>query len=257
MRSIWTGAISFGLVNIPVKLYSAVKDSDLDLDMLDSRDHSNIKFKRVNERTGKEVPYSEIAKAYLYKEHYVVLDKEDFENADAKKSKLIEIMNFTNASEIDSIYFEQPFYLEPEKSGAKSYAILRDALKDENKVGITTFVLRNKETLAILKPIGKVIVLNRMRFKEEIRSVEGLNLPAVIKARPKELEMATKLIEQLTEKFDVSGYHNKYSEKLMKIIQAKAKGKKISPKRMKIVHTKNDDLMEMLKASLSKKKKAS
>src|ERR1043166_4134490 len=119
-RPIWSGSISFGLVNIPVKLFSAVQESSLDLDMLDGRDHSNIKFKRVNESTGKEVPYDEIVKGFKVDGEYVILEPEDFETADAKKSKLIEIMNFTDEHEIDSVYYEKPYYLEPDKTGAKA-----------------------------------------------------------------------------------------------------------------------------------------
>jgi DNA end-binding protein Ku len=137
MRPIWTGAISFGLLNIPIKLFSAVQDSALDLDMLDSRDHANIKFKRINEDTGKEVPYEKITKGYLYHDKYVVLEEEDFKSADAKKTQLIEILSFADEREIDSIYFEQPYYLAPDKSGAKAYAILRDSLQSSHKVGVT------------------------------------------------------------------------------------------------------------------------
>src|SRR6185436_11174717 len=138
MRSIWTGAISFGLINIPVKIFSAVQDSTLDLDMLDSRDLSNIKFKRVNENTGKEVAYENIVKGYKVDDNYVVLEKEDFEAADAMKTKTIEILNFTDESEIDSIYYEQPYYLEPDKSAAKAYSLLRDAMQKTGKVGVTS-----------------------------------------------------------------------------------------------------------------------
>ncbi|MBA3971722.1 MAG: Ku protein [Bacteroidetes bacterium] len=255
MRAIWSGAISFGLINIPVKLFSAIESSNLNLDMLDSKDHSNIRFKRVNESTGKEVAYENIVKGYLLKDKYVVLDKEDFEFADAKKSKTIEILNFVKEAEIDSIYYEQPYYLEPDKSGEKAYALLRDALRTSAKVGVTSFVLRNKEALAILKPYGKTIVLNRLRFEEEIRNPEELKLPPVPKAKPREQEMATKLIEQLTEKFSIAKYKDTYKSKLLDVIKKKAKGKKTKqPVRMKIVHTKKDDLMEMLKASLNKKK---
>jgi DNA end-binding protein Ku len=258
MRSIWTGAISFGLINIPVKLFSAIESSSLNLDMLDSRDHANIKFKRVNEKTGKEVPYENIVKGYNVDDHYVILEKSDFENADAKKTKTIEILNFVKESEIDSIYYEQPYYLEPEKGGAKAYGILRDALAASGKVGVTSFVLRNKEALAIVKPYGKALVLNRLRFEEEIRSIEDLDVPPVAKAKPKEQLMATKLIDQLTEKFSIAEYKNTYTEKLLKIIKEKAKGKKVKKvQHMKVVHTKSDNLMEMLKASLEGKKKAS
>jgi DNA end-binding protein Ku len=258
MRAMWTGAISFGLINIPVRLFSAVESSSLDLDMLDSRDHSNIRFKRVSEKTGKEVPYENIVKGYLYEDQYVVLEKEDFEAADAVKTKTIEIINFVKETEIDSIYYEQPYYLEPEKSGQKAYSLLRDALEASGKVGVTTFVLRNKEALAILKPYKNVIMLNRLRFEEEIRSTKGLDVPSSAKINPKEKAMATKLIDQLTEKFNIEMYKNTYTEKLLKTIKDKAKGKHTKKvHRMKVVHTKSDDLMDMLKASLHGKKKAS
>jgi DNA end-binding protein Ku len=253
----WTGAISFGLINIPVKLFSAVQDSRLDLDMLDSRDHSNIKFKRVNEKTGKEVSFENIVKGYMVDDTYVVLEKEDFEAADAVKTRTIEIINFVKQSEIDSIYYEQPYFLEPEKSGQKAYALLRDALAASGKVGVTTFVLRNKEALAILKPYGKAIMLNRLRFEQEIRDTEELNIP-VTKSTSKEQAMATKLIDQLTEKFSIAQYKDTYTQKLLKTIKDKAKGKQTKKvHKMKVVHTKSDDLMDMLKASLQGKKKAS
>ena len=255
MRPIWTGAISFGLINIPVKLFSAVEESNLNLDMLDSRDHSNIKFKRVNESTGKEVAYADIVKGYKMDDSYVILEAEDFEAADAVKTKTIEILNFTLESEIDSIYYEQPYYLEPDKSAAKAYTLLRDAMVATGKVGVTTFVLRNKEGLAILKPYQKVIVLNRIRFEEEIRDTSELKLPPVTKAKTKELQMADKLIDQLTEKFDIAKYKDTYTQKLLKRIKEKAKGKKIKTTKMKVVHDKSADLMIMLKNSLATKKR--
>ncbi|MGZ4037186.1 MAG: non-homologous end joining protein Ku, partial [Bacteroidia bacterium] len=211
MRAIWSGAISFGLINIPVKLFSAVQDSSLDLDMLDERDHANIKFKRVNESTGREVAYSHIVKGYEVNGEYVVLEKEDFEAADAVKTRTIEILNFSEQHEIDSMYYEQPYYLEPEKSGEKAYALLRDALKASGKVGVASFVMRNKEALAIIRPYDKAIVLNRLRFEEEIRDTKELKLPPLSKARVKEQQMATKLIDQLTEKFSIAKYKDTYT----------------------------------------------
>jgi len=255
MRSIWNGAISFGLINIPVKLYSAVQESSLDLDMLDKRDHSNIHFKRVNAETGKEVPYENIVKGYKLNDRYVVLDPKDFESADAVRSKTIEILNFVDESEIDSIYYEQPYYLEPDKTGAKAYSLLRDSLKASGKVGVTSFVLRNHEALAILKPRNKVIVLDRIRFEEEIRDTKELKLPPISSGNKKEMEMADKLISQLTEKFNITSYKDTYTAKLMQIIRQKAKGKKIVPAKLKVVHTKTDDLMSMLKASLGEKRR--
>lgn len=183
MRSIWTGSISFGLINIPVKLFSAVQESTLDLDMLDIKDHSNIKFKRVNEARGKEVAYENIVKGYKMDSGYVILEEEDFEAADAIKTKTIEIVNFVKEQEIGSLYYEQPYYLEPEKSAMKAYALLRDALESSGKVGVTTFVLRNKEGLAILKPYNNVIVLNRIRFAQEIRETSKLILPPISKTK--------------------------------------------------------------------------
>jgi DNA end-binding protein Ku len=262
MRPIWTGAISFGLVNIPIKLFSATEESSLDLDMLDSRDHANIKFKRVNENTGKEVPYAQITKGYLYKDKYVVLEEADFKTADAKKTQLIEIISFAEESEIDPIYFEQPYYLAPDKSGSKAYALLREALQSSKKVGVTSFVMRNKEALAILKPYGKVIVLNRIRFQEEIRETTDLDLPVISKGKTKEMDMANKLIDQLTEKFDISAYKDTYTAKLLKTIEQKAKSptKTSKKKPMAVVYkkTEDNDLINMLKASLGgAKKKAS
>ena len=256
-RSIWKGSISFGLINIPVKLFPAVQESSLDLDMLDSKDHSNIKFKRINENTGKEIAYENIVKGYKIDSGYVILEDEDFEAADAVKTKTIEIINFVNEKEIDSIYYEQPYYLEPEVPAMKAYALLRDALQSSGKVGVTTFVLRNKEGLAILKPYKNVIVLNRIRFSHEIREPSELKLPPFSKTKTKEMDMADKLVDQLTEKFNIENYKDTYTAKLLKIIKEKSKGKKISVPAMKVVHRQNDDLMDMLKASLAVKKSKS
>lgn len=257
MRSIWTGSISFGLINIPIKIFSAVEESSLDMDMLDKKDHANIKFKRVNENTGKEVAYANIVKGYKVNDEYVILEDEDFEAADAVKTKTIDILSFAEEKEIDSIYFEQPYYLEPDKAAMNAYALLRDALKSSKKVAVTSFVLRNKEGLAILKPYKNVIVLNRIRWEQEIRDASELKLPPITKSKPKEMDMATKLIDQLTEKFDIAQYKDEYTDKLLKIIHDKAKGKKRTAPKMKVVHKQSEDLMSMLKASLETKKKTS
>jgi len=257
MRPIWTGSISFGLINIPVKLFSAVQESSLDLDMLDSKDHSNIKFRRVNENTGKEIAYENIVKGYKLDSGYVILEDEDFEAADAVKTKMIEIINFVNEQEIDSLYYEQPYYLEPEESAMKAYALLRDALQLSGKVGVTTFVLRNKEGLAILKPYKNVIVLNRIRFSQEIREPSELKLPPVSKAKTKEMDMANQLVEHLTETFNIEKYKDTYTAKLLEIIKKKSKGKKISVPKLKLVPKQSDNLMDMLKASLAGKKRKS
>jgi DNA end-binding protein Ku len=257
MRSLWTGAIGFGLVNIPVKLYSATQQSDLDLDMLDKKDHSNIRFKRVNEKTGKEVAWANIVRAYNYDGNYVVLSDEDFKQASPEKTKMIEIAEFVEEKQIDSVYYETPYYLEPQKGGEKAYVLLRDALKKTGKTGLSTFVLRTKESLGLIKPSGKLLILQKIRYAQEIREVEDLKVPETAPKAP-ELKMAISLIDQLTGKFDISKYKDTYSEELMKLIEAKAKGKKIPVPEMKVVHSTSKDLMEQLKASLeTKRKKAS
>jgi DNA end-binding protein Ku len=255
MRAIWTGAIGFGLVNIPVKIYSATESSSLNLDMLDKKDHSNIKFKRVNEKTGREVTWENIVKGYkLPNDEYVVITEKDFERANAKKTKTIEITEFVDEEEIESMYYETPYYLEPDKSGARAYALLREALEKTKKVGIASFVMRSKEALAVLRPSSKVIVLNRIRFEEEIRKTSDLSLPAKTEVKANELKMATALIEQLSGKFDISKYKDTYSAELMKVIRAKAKGKEIKEPKLKVVHTTTKDLMSQLKASLGTKR---
>jgi DNA end-binding protein Ku len=261
MRPIWTGAIGFGLVNIPVKIYSATESSTLDLDMLDKKDHANIKFKRVNENTGREVAWENIVKGYQMPNHeYVILSDKDFERASAKKTKTISISDFVDEKQIDTVYYETPYYLEPDKSGARAYALLREALVKTEKVGVATFVMRSKESLALLKPMDKVIVLNRLRFAEEIRDASSLNLPAKSEVKAGELKMAISLINSLTGKFDITQYKDTYSAELLKLIKAKAKGVEPKEPKLKIVHTKSQDLMEQLKASLGtghKRRKAS
>ncbi len=258
MRPIWTGAIGFGLVNIPVKMYSATQRSELDLDMLDKTDMSHIKYKRVNETTGKEVTWESIVKGYKLDDQYVILTDKDFESANAKKTKTIEISDFVSEDEIDSVYFETPYYLEPDKSGERAYALLREALRKTKKVGIATFVMRSKEGLAVLRANEKVIVLNRIRFAEEIRDPEELKLPEKPEIKKAELEMAISLINQLTSKFDISAYKDTYTEQLLKLIHDKAKGVKPKTTQMKVVHSAKEDLFSQLKASLDgKKKKAS
>jgi len=255
MRAIWTGAIGFGLVNIPVKIFSATQASELDLDMLDKKDYSPIRFHRVNETSGKEVAWENIVRGYKYHDKYIVLTDKDIQAASAEKSKVIEITEFVDEKEIDPIYYEKPYYLEPDKSGTRAYALLREALKKSGRVGVSTFVMRNKESIAVLKPEKDVIILYRIRFAEEIRSYEELHLPKSSEAKPGELKMAMTLIDQLTGEFDISSYHDTHTEQLMKIIKAKSKGVKIKEPKMKVAYSKSKDLMEQLKASLSKGKR--
>jgi DNA end-binding protein Ku len=258
MKAIWTGAIGFGLVNIPVKIFSAVEESSLDLDMLDKKDHARIRFKRVNENTGKEVAWENIVKGYDVDGKYVVLSDEDFEKASPEKTKIIEISEFVNENEIESYFFETPYFLEPQKAGEKAYVLLREALKKSGKVGVGSFVLRSKESLCVLKPLDTVIVLNKIRFAQEIRNVNDLHIPQQSAIKKEELKMAMSLIDQLSTTFNVAKYKDTYSDDLMKLIKAKAKGKKLQAPALRVVHNSSKDLMSQLKASLNaKKKKAS
>ena len=254
MKAIWTGSIGFGLVNIPIKMYSAVEESTLDLDMLDKKDHAQIRFKRVNENTGKEVAWQNIVKGYLQNEKYVVLDEKDFEKASPEKTKHIEITQFVDEKEIDSMFFEIPYYLEPDKTGARAYVLLREALKKTSKAGVGVFVMHKREHVCMIKATNDVLILNRIRFAEEIRSHKDLSLPSA-KSKPGELKMAMNLINQLSTKFNPSKYKDEYTSKLMKIIKAKAKGKATPFQPLKVVHSPTKDLMEQLKASLSTPKK--
>jgi DNA end-binding protein Ku len=253
MRAIWSGAIGFGLVNIPIKIFSAVQASELDLDMLDKKDHANIHFQRVNEKTGKEVAWENIVRGYNLNGQYVVLTDADFEKVRPEKNKLINITEFVDETEVDGMYYEQPYYLAPEKNGVKAYNLLRDALEESGKVGIGTYVLRNKEAIGLIKAHGNVLVLNKIRFGDEIRDPAELEIKTA-KSNPKELKMALALIDQLTGEFDIMQYKDTYSTELMKLIKNKAKGKKIPTPTMRVVHSRSKDLMEQLKASLGGKK---
>ena len=252
MRAIWTGAIGFGLVNIPVKLYSASQESTLDLDMLDKKDHSRIKFQRINEQSGKIVEWKNIAKAYKLNGDYVVLDEEDFVHASPEKSKIININAFIAEKEVDSIYFETPYFLEPDKSGDKPYRLLHDALEKSGKAGLGSFVLRNKEHLCLIKPYEGILVLNKIRFAEEIRDASEVSIPKKGKPTAAEIKMALSLIDQLTTKFNIDKFKDTYSAELMKLIKAKSKGHKVKQPTMKVTHRKTTDLMSQLKASLKK-----
>lgn len=252
MRAIWNGAIGFGLVNIPVKLYSANGESNLDLDMLDKSDLSNISFKRVNAETGKEVKYADIVKGYLYEDRYIVLNDEDFAAVSPEKTKLLNIKQFVDVDEIDGAYFESSYFLEPQKNGEQAYQLLLTALKKTKMAGVGTFILREKEILCLVRPYeDEILMVNRMRYPEEIRSFEELKLPTKKTPGKEELAMAETLIKQLASEFDPSKYHNSYNDDLLKIIKEKAKGKtrKVASKSQPV--GKATDLMAQLKASLN------
>ncbi|HEX2920551.1 MAG TPA: Ku protein [Bacteroidales bacterium] len=254
MRSIWKGAVSFGLVNIPVKLYSATQQSSLNLEMVDRRDMGKVRFKRINENTGKEITMENIGKAYRFNGDYILLEDEDFEAAAPEKSKIIEVNNFVREEEIETIYYENSYYVEPEKSGEKAYALLREAMTKSGKVGLAQFVMRTSATLSVLKPMKDTLVLSKIRFAEEIRSTEELKLPSGNMVKAEELKMAVALINQYTEAFNIDKFKDEYSAALMKVIEDRASGKKGKIRKLKITHTTSDNLMDQLKASLSKSK---
>lgn len=255
MRAIWSGAISFGLVNIPIKLYSAAESNPLSFDMLDKHDHSQIKYKRVNSNTGREVPYEDIVKGYKIDDEYVVLTDADFKKVNIEKTKTLDIVDFVNEDEIDSVYYEKPYYLEPDKNASKSYNLLMEALKKSKKVGVAIFVIRNREHLGVIKPHQNMLILNQIRFQHEIRKPEDLTIPKGKELRGKELEMALALIDQLSGKFEPKSYKDTYTDEIMKMIEMKAKGKTVRAKGKEPKATKPSDLMTLLKASLKQKKK--
>jgi len=254
MRSIWSGSLGFGLVNIPIKVYSASKERELEFDMLHKKDLSPIRFARICRSDGKEIPYDEIVKGYEYQSgDYVVLQDEDFKKASVKKTKTIEIVDFVKESEIDVVYFDKPYYLEPDKSAGKAYAVLVEALRKSGKVGVAKFVIRNRERLGIVKPMGNIIVLDQMRYKDEVREAD-IKVPEV-SVSSREIDMALALIDQLTDHFKPEKYHDTYSEELEHLIKEKAKGHEIVAKDTIVEPpTKVNDLMAVLKESLEKTK---
>jgi DNA end-binding protein Ku len=256
MRSIWNGSINFGLVSIPIKLFSGSEARSLDLDMLDSHDGERIRYKRVNEKSGEEVAWKDIVKGYKKDDKYIILEKEDFENANMKKSKTIDIEQFVKEDEVSEMLFKKPYFIKPQKDGEKSYSLLRDALKSTLKLGVATFVMRQKENLCLIGLYKDALVLHVIRFEDEIKDTAALELPK-IKATKKELDMAISLIEQYTETFGFSKFKDVYNEQLLKIIEAKSTGKITKSQKFESKPTEAKDLMAQLKASLEKRKKAS
>lgn len=253
MRSIWKGAISFGLVNIPVRLYSATQDKELKFSLLHKKDHSEIRYARICKAEEKEVPWAEIVKGYeVGADQYVVMEDSDFEKVYPEKSKTIQILDFCDESEVDSAYFVKPYFLEPDKNADAPYSLLREALQESKKVGIARFVFKNREHIGVLKAYEKALVLNQLRFHEELLDTKDLKLPVKNKTS-KELGMALQLIDQLTVPFDPASYKDTYVAEVKALINKKAQGKTIQPKGEGPKATKVQDIMGLLKASLEKK----
>jgi DNA end-binding protein Ku len=256
MRSIWKGSIGFGLVSIPIKLYSAVQTSSLDLDMLDSRDHSRIRYQRVNEHTHKEVPYDKIVKGYKLDDEYVILEEKDYELAAPEKSKVIEIESFVDMGDVDPMYYETSYYTEPDTKNNKAYALLVQALVKSKKAGLARFVLRNTQNLCIVHPVKNVLTITRIRYAQQIRDTDDLTVPTGTDVSKKELDMGLALINQYADKFDVSKFKDDYNDELLKIIEEKAKGKHPTIKKLKPHKTTESNLYDQLMQSLSVKKGA-
>ena len=263
MRAIWSGAISFGLVNIPVKLYSGTSaENSLDLNMLSKKDLAPIRYARISTATNKEVAWKDIVKGYeIEKGKYVVINDEDFKKASPEKTNTIEILQFAQEKEIDSIYFEKPYYLVPDKGAAKSYTLLLKALEKANKVAIATCVIRNREHIFSIKPMsGDILVLEQLRYADEINEMPDVK-SSHAKVTQQEINLALKLIDQLTEKFKPEAFKDTYTATMKKLIEAKARGKKITAPAVEKKTATVKDLMSVLKESLhttshSKKKVA-
>jgi DNA end-binding protein Ku len=257
MKALWKGSISFGLVNIPVKLYSASQSHTLDLDMLRKGDLCQVRFARVCRDDGKEIPYEDIVKGYKYKDgDYVVLTDKDFENANVEKTHTIDIFHFVNEKEVDSVYFEKPYYLEPERAGVKSYVLLREAIRKSKKAGLGRFVLKNREHIGLLKIYDNALVFNQIRFYDEVRETKELYVPEAKTVSAKEIDMAIALIKQLSGKFNPKQYRDTYVDELKKIITAKSKGQKSRPKGKEHAPSPAKNLMKLLKQSIKNKKAA-
>jgi DNA end-binding protein Ku len=253
MRPLWTGSLSFGLISIPVVMYSAAKERALDFSMLRKSDLCPISFKRVCTTTGEEVPYEDIVKGYAYQEKkYVILDEEDFKRASPEKSERIDIEAFVSEDEIETKYYDKPYYLEPGKGADKAYVLLREALAQEKKVAVARMVFRQREDLVIVKPDENIILLNQLRYPDELREHSDIKVPHKIDISRKEIAMAIELIEKMTGKFQPTSFRDTYTEKLEKIIKDKAHGKKLKPiPQKKHTATQPTDLVEQLRASLA------
>jgi len=260
----WKGAISFGLVHIPVEMYPAASDQGLDLSMLDRRDFAPIGFKRYNKATGKEVSWDDIVKGYEYSDgEYVVLSDEDLRRANPEATQTIDIIAFVNAEQVPLIYYEQPYYLAPGKGGDKVYALLRETLREVGKIGIANVVIRVKQHLAALVCVGDTIVLNTLRYPDEIRPTDELKIPSAdskaAQVTDKELQMARALVEGMSEKWKPQQYHDTYREDVLALIKKKVAANQTKtltepePEEEKPAKTNVIDLVSLLQASLGKK----
>ena len=258
-RSMWKGAIAFGLVNIPVELYSATRDHRPKFRLLHAKDEEPVRYERICQKEGKAVGWDELVKGYEYsKGNFVVLTKDDFKTAALEKTKTIDIIDFVDPKEIDERYFETPYYLQAGKGADRSYALLREAIRDSGRIGIAKVILREAQHLAAVEAIDDALVLTMMRFADELADLDDFTFPRKADIRPAELKMARQLIDNLATKWDPEKYTDEYKQNLMRVISAKMKGKR--PKLVGDDHTPKQaevvDLMARLRASLEGKKSA-
>jgi DNA end-binding protein Ku len=260
-RGLWKGAISFGLVNVPVELHSAKKrSSELDMTMLDKRDLAPVGYKRVNKSSGKEVPWDDVVKGYEYQDgNYVVLSEEDFRRANPEAAKTVDIQAFVDLASIEPQYFDTPYYLVPGKRGEKAYALLRETLKKAGKAGIATVVIRTKQYLAALIAQDEVLVLDTLRHADELKDVSELKIPEA-KVTAKELDMAMRLVEDMSDEWQPGKYKDTFRQDLMKRIEQKVKAGQTeeitAPDKTSERPEKGGeviDLMELLKKSVKSK----
>jgi DNA end-binding protein Ku len=258
MASIWKGSLSFGLVSIPVEVRTAIQGDHISFRMLHEEDLAPIKYERVSASTGDPVPWGEIVKGYEYdKGKFVIITDEDFKAAAVESSKTLEIVDFVKEEEIDPRYFETPYFLVPSKGGEKAYALLREAIRKTGSVGIGKIIMRQKQHLAGIKVVGDALVLEIMRFANELIDTTTLHLPDASLVRPQELQMAEQLVTSLAEPFDPTKYTDEYRANLMRVIHAKMKGKKanLKPEPEAERDTQVIDLMTRLRESLDQGKK--
>jgi DNA end-binding protein Ku len=254
-RPIWTGAISFGLVNVPVKLYTATSPKTVRFHQLSGKTGARIRQKRVDATTGDEVPYEEIVKGYeITPDHYVMIDPDELDALDPKTTKTIDIEEFVDLDEIDPIYYDHSYYLAPTAGGAKAYRLLLDAMHEAGKVGIGRVVLRSKQQLCALRPTGNVLMLTTMLFGDEVLAPDRLDeLDAVgdAQATQRELTMAKQLIDSLSSEFDPSRFRDEYRERVLALIERKASGEELAVAPQAEEQAAAPDLMAALEASLA------
>jgi DNA end-binding protein Ku len=254
MRAIWKGSISFGLVNIPIALYPAIRKEELKFRLLREKDLSPVNYKRVAEADGREVPWDQIVKGYEYeKGKFIVLKEDDFQRVDLEATQTVDIQDFVELDEINPMFFYKPYYLEPQKGGDKAYVLLREALAESGKVGIAKVVIKTRQYLAGVKAQDHALVLELMHFAGELIDAEKLNVPKKLKPGKREMDMARALVNSMSGKWDPEKYHDDYREALMEVIEEKVEsgGKEVEEKpKAKKTPTKVIDLVAVLQRSL-------